>query len=122
VHQTRGEPTGDLRETLRRRVCAVCLDGADDGRCGLASDTTCPMLDHLPGVISAIDETRAHNHTGYARVVEARVCSRCVHRDALGLCRRRQDARCALWLYLPLIVEATAPEPTTGPSQATDLH
>ncbi len=97
---------GEYRAALRRRVCSVCLDGADDGRCGLPPGS-CPVEQHQDALVAAIAETRAHHHAGYARVVEARVCSRCAHRDALGLCRLRQDSRCALWLYLPLIVQAT---------------
>jgi len=95
------------RQALRRRVCAVCLDGADDGRCALAGDSTCPMLDLLPELLAAIGEARAHQ-SGYTRVVEARVCRLCPHRDPLGLCSLRREARCALWLYLPLIVQAAA--------------
>ncbi len=95
------------RDALRRRVCAVCLDGADDGRCALAGNATCPMLDLLPELLAAIEEAQAHQ-SGYPRVVESRVCSRCSHRDPLGLCTLRREARCALWLYLPLIVEAAA--------------
>ncbi len=95
------------REALRRRVCAVCLDGADDGRCALADDIACPMIELLPVLVAAIEEARARG-SGYPRVVEARVCSRCRHRDALGLCVRRREGRCALWLYLPLVAQAAA--------------
>jgi len=108
VPVTHGEQSERIyREALRRRVCAVCLDGADDGRCALAGDASCPMLDLLPELLAAIEEAR-RNQSGYPRVVEARVCSRCPHRDPLGLCALRREARCALWLYLPLIVEAAA--------------
>ncbi len=104
-------PQGELgervyREALRRRVCAVCLDGADDGRCALADEVACPMVELMPALVEAIEEARARD-SGYARVVEARVCSRCGHRDALGLCVRRREGRCALWLYLPLVAQAT---------------
>ncbi len=100
------------REALKRRVCAVCLDGADDGRCALAGDVACPMLALLPPLVAAIEEARAHD-SGYPRMVEARVCSRCPHRDQLGLCARRREGRCALWLYLPLIAEAAVEAEST---------
>ncbi len=115
-------PGGELsqqvyRDALRRRVCAVCLDGADDGRCALGGNLSCPMIELLPELVAAIEEARARQ-SGYPRVVEARVCSRCSHRDHLGLCALRRQARCALWLYLPLVAEAVAEAESTLPRPA----
>lgn len=95
------------REALRRRVCAVCLDGADDGGCGLTADRQCPIDEHLRPLVEALLDLRARHDTRYASAVEACVCSLCPRRDAAsGLCRLREDGRCALAAYLPLIVEA----------------
>jgi hypothetical protein len=94
------------REAIRRRVCAVCLDGADDGRCGLTGPPACAIDEHLPRLVEAILDVRGQRHDAYAPAVEARVCSHCSHRDALGLCRLRRDGRCTVSVYLPLVVEA----------------
>jgi hypothetical protein len=94
------------RDAIRRRVCAVCLDGADDGGCSLAGPASCPIDEHLPRLVEAILDVRARRDDAYAAAVEARVCSHCSERDGLGLCRLRRDGRCALSVYLPLVVEA----------------
>jgi len=95
------------REAIRRRVCAVCLDSADDGSCSLASARSCAIEKLLPRLVEAVLEVRrAGHHDAYAAAIEARVCSHCPDRDALGQCHLRRDGRCALAVYLPLIVEA----------------
>jgi hypothetical protein len=94
------------RDAIRRRVCAVCLDGADDGTCGLSGARTCAIESLLPRLVDALLEARASHDGAYAAAIEARVCSHCPDRDALGQCRLRRDGRCALAVYVPLIVEA----------------
>ncbi len=94
------------REAVRRRVCAICLDGADDGACGLVGPPSCAIDEHLPRLVDAILDVRSRRDDAYAAAVEARVCSHCTHRDSLGLCRLRRDGRCTVSVYLPLVVEA----------------
>jgi hypothetical protein len=100
------DPYRAYREAIRRRVCAVCLDGADDGACGLVGPPACAIDEHLPALVDAILDVRSRHDDAYAAVVEARVCSHCSHRDELGLCRLRRDGRCTVSVYLPLVVEA----------------
>ena len=92
------------REAIRRRVCAICLDGADDGSCTLP--TACAIDEHLPRLVDAILDVRRRRDDAYAAAVEARVCAHCSHRDELGFCRLRRDGRCAMRVYLPLVIEA----------------
>ena len=92
------------REAIRRRVCAICLDGADDGSCTLT--TVCVIDEHLPRLVDAILDLHSRRDGAYSAAVEARVCAHCSHRDELGLCRLRRDGRCALSVYLPLAIEA----------------
>ncbi len=94
------------RDALRRRVCAICLDGKDDGSCGLGSAAGCALEKYLPRIVEAVLDVRARRDDAYAAAVEARVCGQCPDRDGLGLCQLRRDGRCALAVYLPLIVEA----------------
>jgi hypothetical protein len=103
----RSDPTyRAYREAIRRRVCAVCLDGADDGACALAGPPACAIEEHLGRLVDAILDVRSRHDDAYAAAVEARVCTYCTHRDALGLCRLRRDGRCTVSVYLPLVVEA----------------
>lgn len=97
------------REAIRRRVCAICLDGADDGGCGLeASAARCAIDEHLPRLVDAILDVQERHGETYAAAVESRVCGHCSHRDRLGFCSLRRDGRCAVSVYLPLVVEAVA--------------
>jgi hypothetical protein len=108
----------DYREAIRQRVCAVCLDGADDGRCGLAVPATCAIDEHLPRLVDVVRDVSEAHSSGYAAAVESRVCSHCRHRDALGLCHLRRDGRCALAVYLPLLIEAIAEVEARNPGPA----
>jgi hypothetical protein len=94
------------REAIRRRVCAICLDGADGGACGLSGPPLCAVDEHLPRLVDAIRDARSRQDDTYAAAVEAKVCSHCSHRDDLGSCRLRRDGRCTVSIYLPLVVEA----------------
>lgn len=94
------------REALRRRVCAVCLDSRDDGACSLDGALACAIEEHLPALVDVVLGVNERHDDAYAAAVEARVCSGCGHNDGVGPCRLRRDGRCALALYLPIIVEA----------------
>jgi hypothetical protein len=94
------------REALRRRVCAVCLDGADNGSCALAASVSCAIEGHLPQLIEAVRDVREGRAEGHASAIESRVCGRCPQREPGGRCAMRQDGSCAIAAYLPLIVEA----------------
>ena len=102
-------------EVLRRRVCSVCLDGADDGSCGLAGGQTCVIERDLPRLVETVLAVRSGRMDEYVAAVEAQICGRCADQDARGLCRSRQKGECALSTYLPLIVDAI--EEVTGATQ-----
>ncbi len=104
-----------FREALRRRVCSVCLDGADDGSCGLAGGRTCAIERDLPRLVQTVLAVRSGRMDEYVAAVEAHICGRCTDQDARGLCRLRQKGECALSTYLPLIVDAI--EEVTGATQ-----
>jgi hypothetical protein len=101
-----GDPYRAYREAVRLRVCAVCLDGTDDSGCGLTGGARCPVQELLPLLVETIREVGTNRERTFAAAVESRVCSHCDQRDGFGLCRLRRDGRCAVVLYLPLIVEA----------------
>lgn len=92
-------------EAIRRRVCTVCLDGNDDGTCGI-SPGRCALERLLPRLVDTIRDVRSSRDDAYAAAVEARVCSHCDDLDPLGRCALRHDGRCALAVYLPLVIEA----------------
>jgi hypothetical protein len=116
------DPYLTYREAVRRRVCAVCLDGTDASGCGPERATRCPLEELLPRLVEAIRDVGRKRDDAFAAAVEAHVCGRCEHRDGFGLCRLRRHGRCAVALYLPLVVEAVdevdAADCGTGPHAA----
>lgn len=94
------------RDALRRHVCAVCLDGAEDGRCGLGEGPRCPIEEHLGTLVDLVIELRSRRDNRLSAAAESRICSQCQRHDASGRCRSRDDGRCALSVFLPLIAEA----------------
>jgi hypothetical protein len=112
------DPYRAYREAVRRRVCAVCLDGTDDAGCGLERPLRCPIEELLPRLVEAIRDVRVRHHDAFAAAVESSVCGHCEHRDGFGLCRLRRDGRCAVALYLPLVVEAIEEVDETSPGAA----
>ena len=104
------EAADDTYRALPRGAAPPRLRGLprrkDDGTCGLAAAARCAVDQHLPRIVEAVLDVRARRDDAYAAAIEARVCSHCSDRDGLGLCQLRRDGRCALAVYLPLIVEA----------------
>jgi hypothetical protein len=109
-------------EALRSRVCSVCLDGTDDGSCGLSRNQrsqrgqSCVIERDLPRIVDTILAVRSGRMDEYVAAVEAQICGRCSEQDARGLCRLRQKGECSLSTYLPLIVDAI--EEVNGPTQS----
>ncbi len=94
-----------FREALREHVCGVCLDQRDDGACGLTR-RVCAIdrhLDHLVEVLSRIQSPRMDE---YEAAVREQICSGCPEQHADGQCALREEAECALFAYLPLVLEA----------------
>lgn len=92
-------------EAIRERVCGVCLDQRDDGSCGLTR-RVCAIESHLPRlaeVLSGIQSTRMDE---YEAAVRAEICGSCPEQDPGGRCALRDDVECALFAYLPLVLEA----------------
>ena len=91
---------------IQRRVCAVCLDVADDGSCGLRRERTCALPDQLPTIVEAIVAVSSDHMDDYVTAIERAVCARCAEQDAGGRCDRRAAGNCGLYTYLPLVVDA----------------
>jgi hypothetical protein len=92
-------------EAIRRRVCSVCLDNADDGSCGLGG-RACAIEAHLPRLVETILSVESGRMDEFVTAVESQICGQCTDQDPQGFCRLRQRGDCALSIYLPLVVEA----------------
>jgi hypothetical protein len=106
VSHSEHDAFGLYRDAVRRRVCTICLDGNDDGSCALDPASPCALQLHLPRIVDAVHDARARGERARSAAVEALVCGHCPARDGLGGCRLRNDGRCAVAVYLPLVLEA----------------
>jgi hypothetical protein len=102
----RDDPYQPYREAIRRRVCAVCLDSADDGSCRLSGVWACVIESHLLQLLEAVEDVRRSRERTFESALEHRVCRVCPERGPGGVCPPREEGRCALVAYLPLIVRA----------------
>jgi hypothetical protein len=93
-------------DTIRSRVCSVCLDQADDGTCGLGGRRLCAIRAHLPRLVETLSPIDSPRMDEYVAAVEAEICGRCPQQDAEGECELRDEGECALYTYLSLVVEA----------------
>jgi hypothetical protein len=94
------------REAIRQRVCTVCLDSADDGSCRWSGVRACVVDTHLPQIVEAVEDVRSGRERAIGPAVERRVCRECPERGPDGACAPRENGRCAVVAYLPLIVRA----------------
>jgi hypothetical protein len=93
-------------DAIQRRACAVCLDAANDGSCGLPAGRTCALPANLPAIVTAILDVTSDRMDDYVTAIERAVCAQCAEQDADGHCVRRDRAECGLYTYLPLVVDA----------------
>ena len=93
-------------EAIQQRACAVCLDAADDGTCGLPRGRTCSLPAQLPTIVEAILRVKSERMDDYVTAIEAAVCARCPEQDEHGRCELRGRGECGLYTYLPLVVDA----------------
>jgi len=104
------EPTVDARyhaywDAIQERVCAVCLDQADDGSCGLKR-RTCALGVLLPRVAELLSRVQSTRMDDYEAAVRSEICPGCAEQAPDGTCAVRGQASCALYAYLPLVLEA----------------
>lgn len=91
---------------VTRTTCAVCLDRGSNGQCHVPSrGHDCPLRTFFPAVIDVVRRTRSDTMDAYVDAIEADVCATCRESGDDG-CPRRERGECALYMYLPLTVEA----------------
>ena len=104
-------------DAIQRRACAVCLDVANDGTCGLPPGRTCTLPAQLPAIVTAILGVTSDCMDDYVTAIERAVCAQCAEQDAEGACGRRDRAECGLYTYLPLVVDAIEEVKSGGDAQ-----
>jgi len=101
-----------FREAIREHVCGVCLDQRDDGSCGLTR-RVCAIDRHLPRLAEVLSQIQSSRMDEYEAAVRAEICGTCPEQEAGGRCALREEVECALFAYLPLVLEAIESVTTT---------
>jgi hypothetical protein len=97
--------TGAYWAALQDSVCAICLDRRDDGSCGLPHDRVCALKTHLALVVDVVHRVESPRMDEYVAAVDGTVCRVCPEQHG-GECGKREAGECALYTYLPLVVDA----------------
>jgi len=92
-------------ETIRRIVCAHCIDALPDGRCSLMHYADCPVPKFLPQMIGISQALRSEFAEDYRKIIYKQICPTCPNFSA-GDCALRAEAECPLDRYLILVLEA----------------
>lgn len=92
-------------ESIRRAVCAHCIDALPSGRCTLMRYRDCPVQKFLPQVVAITHCLRSDFAEDYRKMVREKVCSNCPHAHN-GDCPLRARADCPLDRYLVLVIDA----------------
>jgi len=93
-------------DAIRRHVCSVCLDQRDDGSCRLPGARVCAIEGHLPRLVEVLASVQSRRVEDYEQAIRSQLCTTCEGEDRSGHCAYRQSGECALWTYLPLVVDA----------------
>lgn len=99
------ETLQSLERALRRRVCSVCVDRNVDGSCDLNAQHECVLFDRLPQVAKSILLVQNGRIEDYISAIRENICAQCFHQRLDGSCDKREEVRCALDRYLPLVVD-----------------
>ena len=104
----------ELEVIVRNRICHVCDQRAVDGSCGMENPADCALFEMFPMVARAILDTTSDDIRDYVRAIRESVCQACLRQSMEGSCETRDQVRCSLDAYLPLVVDAI--EEATGKS------
>lgn len=95
----------DYEEAIRTRVCTACLERTGRGICGIGQSDDCALNRFLPDVIRMVNMTRSDSLDDHVKRLHLTICTQCKQTPE-GFCEERDLQECALYEYLPLVIEA----------------
>ena len=102
----------ELEAIVRNRICGVCTERTNEGRCGLENPSSCALFRLFPQVAQAIQSVSSSDIQQYIDAIRRNVCSVCEEQAQDGSCEARRQVQCSLDAYLLLVVDAI--EEATG--------
>ena len=102
----------ELEAIVRNRICGVCTERTDEGKCGLEDSSSCALFRLFPQVAQAIQSVNSNDIQQYIDAIRRNVCSVCEEQAQDGSCEVRRQVQCSLDAYLLLVIDAI--EEATG--------
>lgn len=93
-------------EAIREKVCAVCVDSDEEGKCTLNSKEICAVEMFLPKIVEIVKNRKSNDIWDYYEEMKSKICAECNAKTKDDSCYLREDANCSLDRYFPLIVDA----------------
>ena len=68
-----------LEETLRRRICSVCVDRSLEGNCHLEEENGCTLFSSFPKIVQAVSSVQSDLIEDYVAAIRRMVCAETTH-------------------------------------------
>lgn len=92
-------------EALQAKVCHTCHEADIHGGCQITGGPKCAIKTHLRKILDVVNSVYSPSIEPYEEALREKVCAECTSQSADGNCSLRQESRCALDRYFPLIVQ-----------------
>ncbi|MGK9476986.1 hypothetical protein [Melioribacter sp. OK-6-Me] len=91
---------------IKKRVCSICADSDEDGRCTLTDNEKCAIEIFLLKIVNIIHQSNNKENINLLyQELQEKVCSECKARTQNGNCYLRRDSNCSLDRYFSLVVD-----------------
>jgi len=92
-------------EALQAQVCRTCQDADAKGGCQISGGRECAIKMYLKEILDVVNSVYSPSMEPYEEALRTKVCAKCASQTSDAHCGLRQDSRCALDRYFPLIVQ-----------------
>lgn len=95
----------EFEEVIRTRVCMQCIERTGMGICGMGNSDECPLNQHMPGIIKAVQSVSTGVPEDYVAALHLEICGHSKEVPA-STDILEEELMVALDNHLPIIIEA----------------
>jgi hypothetical protein len=105
----------EYKDAMREEICRLCVSFAADGKnptcCVHEHSGQCSLFANLGDVVEVVSKVHSGSIVPYLEELRGRVCTKCAHQDARGVCNLRDNRGpvptwCSLDAYFNIVVGA----------------
>ena len=105
----------EYKDAMREELCSLCVSFASDNknptRCVHEHSGQCSLFANLGEVVELVSKVRSGSIVPYLEALRGKVCAKCAHQDAQGICNLRDNhgptpTWCTLDAYFNIVVGA----------------